>query len=252
VTEPVLYLATPVFGTHLTAQVNVNYHHTLLALAKSPQIQFLPCCFATDIVRARSRLCRQFLQETSGTHLLFWDADVTVPSPPQASRLINHLIQADKDVVGCTYPLRRVSLAGAAKAAAEGRNPESGAYDYPLHTDWAADENRTVTNGCLKVAGLPLGFTLVKRACLETMTEHYAPTLTFDDEVDGKVTPTVALFQLLVETKNGRRSLLGEDYSFATRWRAIGGEVNLYLGPDSDLIHVGAIPLHGSREGFFR
>ena len=223
-----------------------------LELGKSPQIQFLPCAFATDIVRARSRLIRQFLTETTGTRLLFWDADVTVPSPPQASRLINHLIQSNHDYVGCTYPLRRISFPGAIKAAAEGRNPEDGAYEYPLHTDWAADENRTVTNGCLKVAGLPLGFTLIKRACLETMTEHYAPHLTFDDEVAGKVTPTVALCQLIIETKNGRRSLLGEDYSLATRWRAIGGEVNLFLGPDSDLIHLGMIPLHGSREGFFR
>lgn len=142
---------------------------------------------------------------------------------------------------------------GAAKAVADGRSPESGAYDYPISVPWDETEKKEVVGGCLKVDGLPLGFTLLSRAMLETMCDHYAATLTFDDVVEGKSAPTVALFQLMIEPnpRDGRR-LLGEDYSFAARWRAIGGEVFLFLGPDSELAHVGTIVMQGTREGFFR
>jgi hypothetical protein len=245
--DPQILICTPTYGTHITASINISHHHTIAGLIRDTHFNLAPASFGCDIVRARSRLARQFLQETPFSHLLFWDSDVTVASTQQAGTLIRRLVEADKPIVGCTYPMKRIQWDKVKAAVLAGKDPEAGAYDYPLNLA----EDRTVNNGCLPVDGVPMGFCLIKRETLEVMTEHYASTLTFDDVVEGKSTPTVALFQLLIEkNRAGGRDLLGEDYAFCRRSNAIGLQTHLYCGPDSGLTHVGAYPFRGRPDGF--
>jgi hypothetical protein len=244
---PSILIATPIYGTHVTASVNVSHHHTIAGLIRDTHFNLAPASFGCDIVRARSRLVRQFLQETPCTHLLFLDADVTIPSVQQAGRLIRTLVESGHGIAGVTYPMKKINWGRVADAVRAGRDPELGAYDYPLHLA----KDRTVTGGFLPVEGVPLGCTLITREVLETMTEHFSPTLTFDDLVDGKTTPTVALFQLMIEKgPGGRRDLFGEDYSWCARARSIGFQPMLYVGPDCELSHVGMYAFAGRREGF--
>ena len=84
------------------------------------------------------------------------------------------------------------------------------------------------------------------------MVEHYRAALTFVDVADGVQAPTVALYQLVRHPDTAEGLLLGEDYSFCHRWRAMGGRCWLYVGTDSELGHVGMHLYQGHREGYVR
>jgi hypothetical protein len=247
VTEPSVLICTPIHGgSHITGSVNVSHHHVIAGLIRDTHFNLAPASFGGDLVRARSRLVRQFLLDTPCTHLLFLDSDVTFPGGvPQAGRLIRRLVESGKPIVAATYPLKRVRWERVKAAVLAGKDPES-AFEYPLHL---AEDTRVV-GGCLPVDGVPTGCCMMTRECLELMTEHYAPSLTFDDVVDGKSTPTVAIFQLVIgKGANGARDLLGEDYSVCFRARAIGLQPWLYVGPDSALTHVGMMAFTGREMG---
>lgn len=247
--KPSICVATPVYGSPVNAFVNVSHHHTIAGLCRDPHFTLAPASFGTDIVRARSRLVRQFLDETAYSHLLFWDADVTCASVEQAGRLIRRLVESERPIIGCTYPMKRIQWGKAAEAVHEGKDPRAGAYDYPLHL--AADTR--VENGCLRVDGVPLGFCMITRETLETMVSHYGHSLTFEDTVEGVTKATVALFQLtIVRSAAGLRELWSEDYSFCHRAKEIGLQSWLYCGPDCELTHVGLFAFEGRRDGFVR
>ena len=235
-----ILIATPVYGSAKSASVAVAYHMAVTSLVRDSHFGILPAVYGCDVIRARSRVVRQFLEETSATHLLWWDADTAVDAA-QAGRLVARLVDSGEAFVGCTYPKKRVHW---------GRGPgEESAYDYPisLAKDGAVDEH-----ACCSVEGLPLGFALCTRSMLQAMARHYGDELGFVDVLEGRSIPTVALFQLarVPDTREGL--LLGEDYSFSHRWRAMGGRCALYVGEDCELGHVGSHVFQGHREGYCR
>ena len=99
-----VFLATPAFG----GLASIQFFKSLLDLQ--------PACAARGvglhidltggdalITRARSVMATHFLEETDHTHLMFVDADIAF-RPEQLFRLLD----ADKDVVGGVYPLKKV------------------------------------------------------------------------------------------------------------------------------------------------
>lgn len=196
--------------------------------------------WTADLVRVRSRFVRAFL-ESDATHLLFVDGDVSFEP-----RAVLGMLAAGREFVAAPYP-KRGGIEFARVAKDDGRPPEARAYGYKLRT-LAAPEGATVDeSGCIEVAAVPLGAALLSRACLATMVDHYRHQLEFDDQIPGGgVHPTTALFQLLFEG----RELLSEDYSFCSRWRALGGRVWLYLGPGSPVTHHGDHAYRGHVEAF--
>lgn len=240
---PSILLATPVYGTINSASVAVGHHLIVAGMIRDTHFTLAQAVFGTDLVRARSRLVRQFLHDGDWTHLLFWDADITLSSVAQAGSLLRRLVESGKPIIGCTYPMKRVHFDRLDKVD-DGADPESKVYEYPLHL--AADTK--VTDGCMAVEGVPLGFTLITRDTLELMCAHYVDALGFDDIVDGQPYPTVALFQLALID----RTLWGEDYSFCWRARQIGIQPWLWVGPGCELGHVGTHLFQGRRDGFVR
>lgn len=69
--------------------------------------------------------------------------------------------------------------------------------------------------------------------------------LDFDDLLDGRHYPTVALFNLM-----NRGPLYGEDRSFCTRLREAGFDVDLYFGAGSPATHHGEHAYQGHLEAF--
>ena len=134
------------------------------------------------------------------SHLLFWDSDVGGDDAP---RILQGMVGSNVDLIAAPYA-RKNRTAG------------------PTHSNDGGH--------------VAMGFTLLSHACMARMVEAYASTLTFGDQVDGKVIPTVALFQLML----AHGTMLGEDFSFCERWKQIGGSVYLYEEPGLKLSHVGA------------
>lgn len=262
---PRILVYTPTFGVPSTASVAVGYHLAYVGLRDALGLEMLEARFFTecDLVRARSRAVRLFLEHSTATHLLHWDSDVVGDAPAMAEAL-KLMLLSGHDLVGAPYPRKRVRWEQVAVAVAEGaRLPgelETAAYEYPYALLGGEDGERAevqVKGGCLEVDHLSFGFTLTSRECLESMWRAYAPHLSFGDRMEGEIAWTVALFQLVTPPQMDRPPyavgpLLSEDYSFCARWKRLGGKVHMYIGPGAPMHHIGPALFRGQREGLVR
>jgi len=186
-----------------------------------------------DVMRTRSRFVRDFLR-TDCTHLLMVDADISFR--PVALR---GMLAADKAFVAAPYPSR--DWVNWARAREGG---EAAAYGYRVRFLEGFTGNLEVgKDGCAEVAGLGMGFALLRRDMLVSMTEHFREQLEIDDD-DGQ-----ALVELFWSQLHARRRP-SEDIGFCDKWREMGGKVWMYLGPGSPVTHHGDWSFVGHPERF--
>jgi hypothetical protein len=185
-----------------------------------------------DLVRARGRAVARFL-ETDFTHMLFVDSDVGFH--PQA---VEGMLATGMDVVSTPYPKKRLMLSRFRDAIRD-KNPHATAL---LH-EWGFRRLSIITEvegDTVEVEGVPLGLTLISRACLERMAEFYKD-LSFADLPDmgdsgNRARECPGIFQLILN----KRWLMPEDFSFCKRWRDMGGKIYIYIGDCSPATHWGA------------
>lgn len=157
----------------------------------------------TDLVRARSRAVT-LAYERGFDHLLFWDDDVHGPDELVAT-CIREMVASGHDLVGVEYPKR------GGGSVIRGAEPVIPSATF------------------VSCRYLPMGFTLISRACMKTMldapmTKH----LWFKDRFDGAERLVCALFALII---NDEGLLLSEDYSFCERYAWCGGtQPHVYVG----------------------
>jgi hypothetical protein len=246
-----ILIATPVRGASPeTASVTLGYAESTRRLSKDPNIEVSVLGFGCDLTRTRSRVVADFREfnETNPdnpfTHVLWWDDDVI----PRDVLVIRRMLETGHDCVAAPYPRKRVDWQRVATVV--GGNPEARAYDYPvLIEDGAAQSARDAT---VLVSHIGMGFMLCSRGMLDTMWDHYASSLSFGDVIGQRLRHTVALFALVLPPQRpgppSMGPLLSEDYSFCERWRALGGEVRMFVGEGSPLDHVGTHVFRGHRE----
>jgi len=248
---PKVVIATPTRD----GMVAERYCHAYNAVALRMRGTLAPIGLMTyddDVVRARSRIVRRFLEETNGDILFFWDADVeaTVPCVVGMARAI----AAGKDFVCAPYPKKQIywdEVDAAPMDGTEMRPAESLAYHYPVRL--LPDGPRELAldaESCTPIAGVGLGCAMLTRRMLLEVTEAAAAEgLSFRDvpPPGGEERPlTAAPFMLLC---NGV-DLLSEDHSFAARARSLGFPCYLYLGNGSPCNHIGMHVYRGSMAAF--
>jgi hypothetical protein len=231
-----------VYGRPDAAMVSWAYHNAFAGLMRHPDVSSIggTLVLNCDLVRARSRIVRMFL-ETDNTDLLMWDADVA----PKDMNAIHAMVASEKDMIALPYPRKSIhweviadNVRDEHEQAVHGRQTGSELEGYGL--DWPLrilDQKHV--DGIARVSEVGLGFTLIRRHALERMCDHYRGELGFLDNVEGQRHATVALFQLFL--KDG--DLLSEDYSFCRRWRDIGGEVHVLIDPAR---HIGTHAFGGA------
>lgn len=142
--------------------------------------------------------------------LVFVDAD-TGWVPGTICMLANH----KHDVVAAAVPRRR--------------DPE----DYAMH--WLDEPVDQLPDGCIEIKCIGMALTAIKREALERFRDA-TPELAYDRE-------SIPLHGYFESPIRGNR-LLGEDYAFCEKWRALGGKV--YVDPRFPTIHAeGLREYHG-------
>jgi hypothetical protein len=121
-------------------------------------------------------------------------------------RLIKHPV----DVVGGVYPKRSDPLCYPV------RRLPGGAFDPKT--------------GLMEVELLPTGFLRMTRTCIEAMVAHYKDLAYSDEMVPGGVSHALFWVDLADNIpgpteKPGLKTVVGEDFSFCRKWRAMGGAV---------------------------
>ena len=227
-TEPLIAIISPVYGHTESASVTLGYASKREMLLRCRNVRMMPesLFFSDDLVRGRSRAAAQAL-ETDATHFLWWDTDVVPEDPIQA---VEGMLASDFDVVAAPYPVKRIKAR----------------FPYRVSGPDLGTTGLVSFKYCIRIHDIAMGFMLMKRCVLEKMIDTFDAQLWYSDVRPPHPTKRiVAIFAMMFgETLMGPdgkpfRTLDSEDYSFCRRWRSLGGDVHMYVGPKTPLTHVG-------------
>ena len=147
--------------------------------------------------------------------MLFVDADMQFE--PQ---LVVDMLMADKPLVGCIYPKKKLPISWVGSALPSNPQPE---------------------NGLLEMEGVGCGVTLIRRDCVEAMLEQDLCPIQNDDTKTGLLhlvdTPYKRIIQAFNKVTDEEGRHLSEDFSFCWRHRKAGGKV--YAAINHAVTHIG-------------
>lgn len=235
-----LFLATPCYG----GQAHIHYMRSVLDLqaacaARGVGLEVELGGGDALITRARAAMAAKFLA-SGASHLLFVDADIGF-RPDDVFRLL----EADRDLVGGVYPIKRVDWEKARQAALAGlRDIQAASVGYVVRfTPSPTNSVEIDDDGFGPVAYLGTGFMLIRRRVVEAVAEaHPELTARLGDVAGADGGRAVMIFEPFVEPETGQ--YLSEDYAFCRRWRDLGGEV--FADFRTRLTHVGHAAYAGS------
>ena len=200
------------------------------------------------IQRARNGIVAKFMADTSATHLMFIDADITF-----SWINIIKLLLCGKELCGGCYPKKCFNW-DKIKHQIQ-KNPSlsddelmAKSLDYVFNPIYHKEGENVViklNNGMAQVKDIGTGFMLISKSVITKMCKKY-PETKFMNNVAGYGQNNVgdffyALFDCCIDPVS--RVYLSEDYLFCKRWIDIGGE--LWLDLSTNLNHTGIIDYKG-------
>jgi hypothetical protein len=249
-------IMTPCYGS----LCYVNYVSSLLTtmnvfsqLGIRLKIEF--CRNDSLVSRARNNLIAKVMSDTSVTHLLFIDGDITWSAAD-----IFKLVLADKAIVGGIYPIKAYDWN---KLVVPGRNiaqewidAKNGSQLKTTMSDVEVVQHKMmrynlnylsptleIQNNLARVKHIATGFMMIRRDTIDKMSRAF-PSTKYTDDV-GYLTGSendyaYALFDCGVEEGH----YCSEDWLFCTRWTKMGGDI--WADVTINLNHCGVEDFKGS------
>src|SRR5262249_50286986 len=149
------------------------------------------------IMSARNTILAAFRASNAGD-LIFIDSDIAW-EPSDLLRLLAHNVP----LVAGAYPRKIPEL------------------NFTVRFDDPNVVRGDRSTGLIAAKQVGAGFLRVRRDCLEQMIRAYGDLKYMPPPVAGETTARYALF----DTSLDGEELVGEDYTFCNRWRAIGGTI---------------------------
>lgn len=209
-----LFIATPAIDGNLVSQYVVSLSKSIRRLLEHGiHYEYYVLDKCSVLHHARNRMVSKFLRSDC-THMLFIDADMGWPD-----YLPLEFLAHDKDViaaVGCTK-----------------EEPPKFCLKVDPET-FLFDKER----GLVRVRSVGTGFMMISRRCIETMAEANKAHAYRDAQSPGEMIPQVFWFDVI------DNEIVGEDFTFCNRWRALGGEV--WIDPAVTMSHVGTKEYSGN------
>lgn len=174
-----------------------------------------------DIAELRNVFLSVWYQKLDASHILFVDADMQFEP-----ELVADMLAADKPLVGCVYPKKRLPLSYVGSALDEQPEPEG---------------------NLLELEGVGCGVMLIRRDCIDRMIE--ADVVEIEDNplgVAGELIGAHGLNRIIRAfdlVKDGKRRL-SEDFSFTWRHRKAGGKVWAVI--NHTIAHLGIYQFAGN------
>jgi hypothetical protein len=252
--NPSLTILTPCYNS----TVYVSYMESLIqtfAMCKDVGLKMkVHFCKNDSLVsRARNNLIAKAMSDSTTTHMLFIDADITWDPAD-----ILKLLLADKGVVGGIYPIKQYKWDNFSDpnftTALSNRKQNSQLKNVFSDQDFLKtnmvkynvnyeSSMLNVANNLAKVKHLATGFMMIKRQVIETMSRGFPTTKYIDDVgfLHGEENNfAYALFDCGVEEGH----YFSEDWMFCHRWSKMGGGV--YIDVTINLDHTGVETYKGS------
>jgi hypothetical protein len=182
------------------------------------------------VTQGRNLCVAEFLNHKDNyDYLLFIDSDISFKS-----ETIFKMIEADKDIIACPYPMKMFETDKMWKKIKETdmvkseKDLLSSGYMYPIKI---GKNELIVDKGVMQVTHAPTGCMLIKRNVIDKLIakhpelEIYQPTVINNKET--KKENFYNLFDTLHDPETKR--YFGEDFGFCQRWTDIGGKVYVYV-----------------------
>ena len=238
-----IFVATPVHS-----ECSIHYTQSLLQFQQTCMLNNIYVTFTllkSSLVTQGRNLCVNGLLEAGDKYdyLLFIDSDIEF-----RYETIMKMIEADKDVIACPYPLKHLDWHKISKRIKRGESVEPGAlatkgYTWPVKVE--NQDSIKVEHGVAEVAHAPTGCMLIKRSVFEKMIKAYPekkisqPTIMNGEQVDKEF--YYNFFDTLHDPDTKR--YFGEDFGFCRRWTKIGGKCHIYV--EDYITHVGEYKYEG-------
>ncbi len=246
-----ILIATPAYGGQLTTTFcdsiiglrshfrenhpHIRFEHNFLSLSLLPVM--------------RNVFANMVMQDDSFTHLLFVDADMGF-SPS----LIEHMIAADKPMVGAMSPARQFDLEKLHALRGEIADPavarlvaidyvSAGSVEFVDGTmsdgEVRPDSSLVIDGPCIRVREVGTGILLIKREVFDRLKQRF-PDLwcTSIERSYAKFDFTDGVLQCFQPTPDEHGIYDGEDMAFCRRWvQGCGGEI--WAVVTETIVHVG-------------
>jgi len=251
--QPHVCILTPCYNS----QCYVNYIYCLLNTKQlfdsyNIKLKIDFCKNDSLITRARNNLLAKAMSDSSITHIMFIDNDITW----DPINIIKLLI-SEKPIIGGAYPLKKYNWDNLntqqlnnwmlRKENSEMNNfidnknyIQHNLLQYNTHF---CKGNNAITNNMIEVENVATGFMMIKRDVIENMQKEYSSTKYREDEHflnNNENNFSYALFDCgVIDGK-----YLSEDWLFCHRWKKMGG--SLWIDISINLIHTGIEDFQGS------
>jgi hypothetical protein len=236
-----VFVATPCYG----GQICQNSYQSVLQfcdLARQVNmgVEMHTLTNESLIPRGRNLLANNFLNNSTCTHLLFIDADVSF----EAIELLNFVL-ADRGVIGASYPKKRINWAWVREAVR--RNPDVDpellalAGQEHVIKPLPGQEHFDIMN-LQKVEYLGTGLMLIKREVLESLRDGVIKDQWFvDTEADPR--RPQKHWDFFPSGLGKENDYLSEDFRFCKLVREQGHDI--WLAPWVRTQHQGVITFYG-------
>ena len=241
-----ILIAIPCFGGNVS---NLTFHSILNTLrwlndsGHNVRIETLPT--ESLISRARNKFVTKFLEnkEFNGTHLLFIDADIGFNI-----EILKRIIEFDREVVTCTYPVKGFYWEQLLKRIKENNNiDEKTMRDYLLQFNVNLYPNTQFNNGFGRVKESATGFMMIKREVFTTIMNKF-PHLKYKPDLRTGIENSQNAFDFfpvgIYKEKDGVSRYLSEDYYFCRLAEECGFEI--WTDLQTPITHLGSTEYHGS------
>lgn len=228
--------------------VNIGYCQSMTQLAShftKLGIQYNIVTIQNEAITSRGKNCviAKLLSDTSYTHLMFIDTNITF-----SWKNICNLIMNDKEVSGGAYPHRNINYTKLARVISENEeisqsnllaksmdyhfNPKLYEEKLEVTEEEASKGNSTsqqkinIENNMIEVRTLDSGFMMLKRQVLEKMVDKLGIFLKFNNSYKEYSNKELnEHFYSFFERERNEQDYLTEDTVFCNRWGKCGGQL---------------------------
>jgi hypothetical protein len=240
-----ILIAIPCFGGNIS---NMTFHSLfncikpLNDMGYNLRIETLPT--ESLINRARNKFVTKFLdnKEFNGTHLLFIDADIGF-----TLQNLLRVIEFNKEVVTCTYPVKGFYWEQLLKRIKENNNiDEQTMRDYLLQFNVNLYPNTEFKNGFGRVKESATGFMMIRREVFTTIMDKN-PQLKYKPDLRTGIENSQNAYDFfpvgIYKEKDGVNRFLSEDYYFCRLAEECGFEI--WTDLSTPITHLGSTEYHG-------
>jgi hypothetical protein len=227
-----IFVATPVHS-----DVSIHYFKACLEFQKECFVRKIPVMFQvmkSSLVTQGRQLCVSGFMESSCTHMLFIDSDISFNY-----KMIERMINYDKEICLVPYPIKGTDhdKVRARILAGDTLSPHLLGNQYTMSVPDPA--NVKVTDGFIEVERGPAGCMLIKKEVIHKLIKEY-PEFTINQHtlIDGKLVTRNHMYNFFDTYWNkDDKTYTGEDFYFCKLCKHAG--IKMYALVDEYISHHG-------------